>query len=217
MTPPAMTPPDGRRPLASRDAAWAKGLARRLAATAVTPNQISWASVAAAAVAGAALWGAGHVGGLARAPLLVVAALGCQLRLVCNLLDGLVAVEAGKGTPDGAFWNEAPDRVSDALVLVGLGLGLGLPALAWAATSLAILTAYVRELGRSLGLPPDYRGPMAKPQRMAVITGAALLSVPEPLWGGHGLVLHAALWIVALGGALTAARRAAGIVAALRR
>ena len=76
--------------------------------------------------------------------------------------------------------------MSDTLIFVGLGLGLGAPALGWAAAAMAILTAYVRELGRATGLPADFSGPMAKPQRMAVLTGAALLSVAEPLWSGQG-------------------------------
>jgi phosphatidylglycerophosphate synthase len=175
------------------------------------------ASVIAAAVAGGALGVQGGAEGWSRALLLVLAALACQVRLMCNLLDGLVAVEGGKGTPDGAFWNEFPDRLSDTLILVGMGLGMGLPALGWAAASLAVLTAYTRELGHGLGLAADYRGPMAKPQRMAVVTMASLASLLDPLWGGRGEVLVAGLWVVAIGSSLTVARRAVGIVAELRR
>lgn len=204
-----------RRPLASRETPWARALTQALARTRVTPNAISGASVVAAAVAGVALWGAAEAEGLARAALLILAALGCQLRLLGNLLDGLVAVEAGRGAPDGAFWNEAPDRVSDMVILAGLGLGAGEPALGWAAASLAVLTAYVRELGRGLGLPMDYRGPMGKPQRMAVVTIAALLALLDPLWDGSALLVG--LWAVAAGAALTAGLRAARIVRALRR
>lgn len=211
-----MTGPPERRPLASRDASWARSLARRLAATAVSPNQISMASVVAAAVAGGSLWGTGGTDGWARAALLVLAAIACQIRLACNLLDGLVAVEGAKGAPDGAFWNEFPDRLSDALVLVGLGLGLGLPALGWAAASLATFTAYTRELGHGLGLPADYRGPMAKPQRMAVVTVASLAALLDPLWAGGGTTLLVGLWVVVAGCGLTVARRAASIVAGLR-
>jgi phosphatidylglycerophosphate synthase len=205
-----------RRPLASRDTGWARALTQRLAATSVTPNQISMASVGAAALAGAALWAAGHAEGPARVVLLLLAALACQLRLLCNLLDGLVAVEAGRRAADGAFWNEFPDRLSDILILAGLGLGLGQPALGWAAATLAVFTAYTRELGHGLGQPHDYRGPMAKPQRMAVVTGASLLSIADPLWGGAGWPLRIALWLVVLGAALTVARRAARIVAVSR-
>ena len=102
------------------------------------------------------------------------------------------------------------------LILAGAGYGLGEPALGWAAASLAVLTAYVRELGRACGLPADFSGPMAKQHRMAAITAAALLSLAEPLWDGRGQVLRAALWIIALGAGVTVIRRAARIVTALR-
>ena len=208
---------ENRRPLASRDTGWARALDRFLASTSVTPNQISAASIAAASLAGAAFWLSGTAEGLARSSLLVAGALFCQLRLLFNLLDGMVAVEAGKGAADGAFWNEFPDRVADILILAGAGLGAGDPALGWAAAAFALLTAYVRELGRACGAPSDFSGPMAKPHRMAAITAAALLAATEPLWSGSGQILTIALWVVAAGAALTALRRAARLRAWLRR
>jgi hypothetical protein len=42
---------------------------------------------------------------------------------------------------------------------------------------------------------------------MAVLAGAALLSVPEPIWEGQGEVLVRALWAVSLGAAATVAKR----------
>ncbi|EKF19301.1 CDP-alcohol phosphatidyltransferase family protein [Nitratireductor pacificus] len=211
-----MSETENRRPLASRDTGWAKTLTRWLAASPVTPNQISMASMGFAALAGLAFWQAGGAEGVVRAILLVLGAVCVQLRLLCNLLDGLVAVEAGKGSPDGAFWNEFPDRIADILILVGLGYGVGLPALGFAAAGFAVLTAYVRELGRACGQPADFSGPMAKPHRMAAVTAAAVLSLFEPLWSGRGEVLTIALWLIALGTLLTALRRAARLVKALR-
>lgn len=205
-----------RRQLASRDSGWARSIARRLSAAAVTPNQISMASMAMAGFAGAAFWLAGAAESGSRAALLVAAALFCQLRLLCNLFDGMVAIEGGKQTADGPFWNEFPDRVADILILVGAGYGVGVPELGWAAAGFAVLTAYTRELGRACGLPADYSGPMAKQHRMATITAAALVSVLEPLWGGRDEVLLLALWLIAAGAAVTTLRRAAGIVTALR-
>ncbi len=202
-----MTVPS-RRPLASRDTAWARALVRVLSRTSITPNQISAASLVCACLAGLALWGAGQGGGAIRVLCLVVAMLGCQLRLVCNLLDGMLAIEAGRSTPDGAFWNEFPDRLSDTAIFVGLGLGLASPALGWAAACLAVLTAYVRELGRAVGLTADFSGPMGKPQRMAVVTLGAGIAIFEPLWSDQARVLHWTLWIVCLGAALTVLRRA---------
>lgn len=205
-----------RRPLASRDTGWARGIARRLSASGITPNQISMASMAMAAVAGAAFWLAGSAVSGPRTALLLAAALFCQLRLLCNLFDGMVAIEGGKQEADGPFWNEFPDRVADILILTGVGYGIGVPALGWAAAAFAVLTAYTRELGRNCGLPADFSGPMAKQHRMATITAAALLSLLEPLWRGQGEVLVIALWLIAVGAAVTALRRAANIVRGLR-
>jgi len=205
-----------RRPLNSRDAGWAKALSRRLAATSVTPNQISIASMAFAAFAGLAFWGVAQTGGFARVFLLLVAALGCQLRLVCNLMDGLVAIEAGKQAKDGPFWNEFPDRIADILIFAGLGLAVGQPALGWAAAVMAVLAAYTRELGRTCGLAADFSGPMAKPHRMALVTGAAVLAGFEGVWAGQGGVLTAALWVLVVGTAVTVARRSRRIITQLQ-
>lgn len=211
-----MTGTENRRPLASRQTGWAATVTRWLAGTSVTPNQISQAGMVAALLAGAAFWGAGSAGGATRVALLVAAGLFVQLRLLCNLFDGMVAVEAGRGAPDGGFWNEFPDRVSDLLILMGAALAVGDPALGWAAAGMAFLTAYLRELGVNCGAGADFSGPMAKQHRMAVMTGAAGLSLFEPLLGWHGQVLNAALWIVALGAGLTVLRRAWRLVARLR-
>ncbi|MGX1740050.1 CDP-alcohol phosphatidyltransferase family protein [Bosea sp. NPDC055353] len=211
-----MAQDENRRPLASRDSGWARAIARRLSTASVTPNQISMASIVMAAVAGVVFWQAGTAMGGSRVALLLLAALFCQFRLLCNLFDGMVAIEGGKQAPDGPFWNEFPDRVADILILVGASYGAGVPTLGWAAAAFAVLTAYIRELGRNCGLPADFSGPMAKQHRMAVITAAAVLSLAEPLWSGHNQVLTSALWLIAIGAVVTAIRRAANIVRNLR-
>jgi phosphatidylglycerophosphate synthase len=208
---------EGRRPLASRRSRAAIALGRWLAGTSLTPNQISLAGMAAALVGALCLALAGGAAGGPRTALLLAAAVLIQLRLVCNLLDGMVAVEGGKASRDGAFWNEVPDRVSDVALLVGAGYGAGHLTLGWAAACFAVMTAYIRFVGTSLGLKADYRGPMAKPQRMALLTAAAVAAcfvTPAP--GSCDVVLAAALWAVALGAGLTALLRACRILQALR-
>lgn len=207
-----------RRPIETRNAAWAQSLARRLANSRVTPNQISIASMVAAVVAGGAFWWAGYASGIAHILLLLFAAAFCQGRLICNLLDGMVAMEGGKRAASGPFWNEFPDRIADILILAGAGLGLANPALGFAAATMAVFTAYTRELGRATGAPSDFSGPMAKPHRMAVMTGAAVLATGEPLLAlTPGTVLHVALWIVTIGAMLTVLRRAIRLVAWLKQ
>nr|WP_275592322.1 CDP-alcohol phosphatidyltransferase family protein [Aquamicrobium sp. NLF2-7] len=205
-----------RRPLASRDTRWAQTMAKRMVHMSITPNAISQASMVMAALAGIAFFFSGAHEGAARIVLLLAAALFCQLRLLCNLFDGMVAVEGGKAEADGPFWNEFPDRAADIMIFAGIGYGIGAPALGWAAAAFAVLTAYVRELGRANGVASDFCGPMAKQHRMAVVTGAALLSVFEFLWEGRNEVLVAALWIIAAGAALTALRRSFRQVKRLR-
>jgi phosphatidylglycerophosphate synthase len=197
-----------RRPLASRDTHWAKATARWLATRFVTPNRISQTSIACGTLAGAAFWLSGQAEGVSRSLLLLTAAASCQLRLLCNLFDGMVAVEGGKAEADGPFWNEFPDRIADIAIMAGIGYGIAMPGLGWAAACFCVLTAYVRELGRANGAPSDFSGPMAKQHRMALVTGAAALSAAESFWHGRNEILAAALWIVAAGAALTAFRRA---------
>lgn len=197
-----------RRPLKSRDTQWARAVASRLAATGLRPNHISQGAVLFAAIAGGAFWLSGSIDGIARLLSLLLAAAGCQMRLLCNLFDGMVAVEGGRSEADGPFWNEAPDRLADILILVGAGLGAGSAGLGWAAATAAVLTAYVRELGRAEGAPADFGGPMAKQHRMAVMTAAALGSAALP---GFSIVT-AALWIVAVGAFATAAIRSIRLI-----
>ena len=77
-----------------------------------------------------------------------------------------------------------------------------------AAAGLAVLVAYVRELGRATGLPADFGGPMAKQHRMAVLTAAAGISLAEPPLGAHGETLFGALCMIIAGSAATAFLRA---------
>lgn len=211
-----MTP--DRRPIASRNAGWAQSAARWLAGSRITPNQISIASMGFAALAGAAFWIGGASAGWPAVMLFLLAACGCQARLICNLLDGMVAMEGGKKEPSGPFWNEFPDRVADMLILGGAGLGAGHPALGFAAASMAVFTAYVRELGRATGAPSDFSGPMAKPQRMAVMTVAALVAAMALTgWWQTDTALRAGLWIILAGATLTVLRRAVRLVGWLNR
>jgi phosphatidylglycerophosphate synthase len=208
-----MSATENRRPLKSRGTGWARTLAAALARAGVSPDLISAFSVLLAAMGAAAFVASGLSGGLCRSLLLVAAGTCVQLRLLCNLLDGMVAVEHGKGGALGPIWNELPDRLADVLFLAGAGYGAALAGigwaddLGWAAAAAAVLTAYVRELGRGLGQPGDFSGPMAKPHRMALLTGACVVSAAEGLWGWRGETLAIALGLVAAGALVTAARR----------
>lgn len=144
-------------------------------------------------------------------PLLFLVAAACiQLRLLANMLDGLVAVEGGRGGPTGAIWNEFPDRIEDSLFLVAAGYSAELPWLGWTCALLAAICAYVRLLGGTLGRPQDFGGPMAKPHRMAALTIGCVVAF---LWFGG---LQVALGAIAAGTALTIGLRLLRLSKALR-
>ena len=209
-----MTDTDNRRPIAARGAGWAHWLAAQAASAGASPDLISALSFAFAALGASFLLWAGAIQALwPRAALLAGAAAAIQLRLVCNLIDGMVAVEHRRGGTAGPIWNELPDRFSDVALLAGAGYGVAASGMAfgveagWACAALALTAAYVRELGRGMGFAADFSGPMAKQQRMAALTAACLIGAVEPLWGWRGQSLMIGLVVIALGAALTVARR----------
>jgi phosphatidylglycerophosphate synthase len=199
-----------RRPLTSRSTGWARSLTSTLTRAGVSPNAISVFSVVFAVL------GATSLLYLPRGWGLFVFACGIQARLLCNLLDGMVAIEGGRRSATGALYNEIPDRVADSLFIVTIGYVVGESDLGWLGALAAAVTAYVRVLGGSLGLPQDFRGPMAKQQRMAVLTAAALLGIVELRVLGSQWALVAAVWIVAVGSVMTCGVRTAAIARALR-
>jgi phosphatidylglycerophosphate synthase len=195
-------PPANRRPLASRRLAVVQRLAAALARARVTPDAISAAGVVFAFAAAVALLQAG-----AHPAAWLLAAALVQLRLLANLLDGLVAVEGGLGSPLGALWNEVPDRLEDTAILAAYGTASGTPALGlWTALA-AVACAYVRQLGGALGQPQSFLGPMAKQHRMAAVTAGCLVGFAAALLGRGAALPGLLLWAVLLGTLLTIARR----------
>jgi phosphatidylglycerophosphate synthase len=202
------TDPSGlaRRPIAARSSGWARLLATRLASSSVTPNQISILSMVFSALGGLAMVAGGAWWSW------IAAALCVQLRLVCNLLDGMVAIEGGKSSAAGALYNEFPDRISDSLLLVPMGYAAGWPWLGWLAALLAALTAYVRVFGGALGQKQAFDGIMAKQRRMAALTIGLVAQAVETLAFDTRYALLAAGIVIAVGSLLTCVSRTRGIV-----
>ena len=180
------------RPIAARSSVWAKALSAKLGRWGVSPNAISVTSVIFAAIGGLLIF----FGTYWLAWLL--AAVCVQLRLICNLLDGMVAIEGGKKSSVGAIYNEFPDRIADTLFLVPLGYAAAMPWLGWFGALLAALTAYVRVFGGSLGLAQDFSGVMAKQRRMAALTAGLVVQAILSFFS-------AALWPLLITAAVIAA------------
>jgi phosphatidylglycerophosphate synthase len=210
--------PSARRPLKSRGTAWARFFSRSMLAIGLRPNTVSVLSMVFAAVGGGAALLAVRL-----EPSWVfwfIAAAGVQLRLFCNLMDGLLAVEGGLKSPTGELFNEIPDRIGDALILVPLGYAGGTEltvALGWAAAVGAILTAYIRALGASITGKHDFCGPMAKPHRMAAVTLACLMMIVWDLADLTWPLILSCLAIINAGILITCLRRISHLAALLKQ
>lgn len=215
-----------RRPIAARKLPLFIWMSRVLARAGATPNGISILGMIAGIVAGACLWATSHADFASYFRVLFVFAAGAvQLRLLCNMLDGMVAIEGGRTSPVGELYNELPDRVSDMATLIGLGYAMHSRAeLGYLAATLAVLTAYVRAAAKVAGAPQDYCGPMAKQQRMFIVTVACMFMALAPAswhtWGQAGSwwgsVPTLALVIISAGAAVTCVRRTLRAARAIR-
>ena len=198
-----------RRPINSRNTRWAQRIAHWLAMKNVTGNSISVFGMIAAIVGGVAFATTSQTDGLSQRSLWLLGGLLCQVRLLCNLFDGMVAIEQDQACPKGELYNEVPDRVSDAAIFIGLGYAMtGSPVIGLLAALLAVFVAYVRAMVKSTGAPNDFCGPMAKPHRMALVTLlSAYMTFAPTQWHTDFGDVKIVLCIVVAGCGLTAIRR----------
>lgn len=175
-----------------------------------TPNGVSVIGVVFALVGAAAYVKSSDFVGGARAGWLWAAAAMVQLRLLCNMLDGLIAVENNLKSKVGDLFNEVPDRIEDTALLLGAGYSLSSmtgATLAWTAALLAVGTAYVRALGGSFGFPQDFCGPFAKQQRMFFLTVATIAAGIEAIVTRERWCLEIGLAVICIGTLATLVRR----------
>ena len=202
---------NGRRYLKFRELGFVQTIAQRLSRRRITPNQISIASIFFAVLGSMCFLLLPDAGSTGKWLLPILAAASIQCRLLCNLFDGMVAIEGGKKTYSGELFNDVPDRISDTLFLVSAGYAISMVSwgdtLGWCAALLAVMTAYVRTLAASLGAPVNFQGPMAKQHRMALLTAACLITAVENSFAGQSYALLAALIIMIAGCFITLYRR----------
>lgn len=208
---------DKRRPIKSRSNPLMIRLAKSLSQKNITPNQISLFSIVPAFITMLALafWQVSPQLWV-QILLLSVAMIGIQLRLLCNLIDGMVAIEGGKVTPAGELFNEVPDRVSDTFFFIGLGLSLIAPfssdnsfglVLGLLASLFAAFTAYIRVLGVSMGTPAFFSGPFAKQHRMALMSASLFATMIGRFFSLTTEFLWIAMIVIIIGSFFTAIRR----------
>lgn len=200
-----------RRIVKSRDTKWARNAAQWLSKRDITPNHVSIFSIVCSAGAFFAFLTMRSPSHNTSIFLPFLAIVCMQFRLICNLLDGMVAIEGGKVTASGEIFNDAPDRASDILIFVGAGYSVFFAdwgiSLGWFVAILAVLTAYVRILGTSIGVKADFRGPMAKQHRMAVLTTACGIAMIEHSFNHPNYSIFLALCVISIGCIITIYRR----------
>lgn len=201
----------------TRSSQWAQILARGISRLGISANHVSLASIGVAILGAVFLLWSGLGGGIW--PLVLTAAC-VQLRLLANMLDGLIAVEGGQQTATGELYNEIPDRVADVVLLAAAGYasqhGSWGAALGWCAAALAVGTAYLRALGARRGEPQDFGGPLAKPQRMFFLTVGCLFAAGESLAGLPANALLSVLILINIGTLWTCIRRTRRLATQLR-
>jgi phosphatidylglycerophosphate synthase len=135
----------------------------------IPPDAISYLSILAAVAAALCFWKSGR-----NMSLLIIAPLFCYLRLWFNMLDGMVAVAAGKASARGEIVNDLPDRISDVIIFASVAQsGLMNPAIGYWTAILSLFTAYVGLFGQAIGGRREFGGIMSKPWRMVVLSFGA--------------------------------------------
>lgn len=208
-----MTEQNNRRDVATRKVPFFQNLAKQLVSLGLAPNQVSILSSVFAMLGAFAIYKSSQATGTITLIWLIVGLVGIQLRLICNLIDGLMAVEGGLKTASGELFNDVPDRVSDIVLILAVALAAQnisayMLHLGWFAALLAVMTAYIRTLGASMTGAHDFSGVMAKQHRMFLLNlaciGAALeifLSWPR------GYAFSFAVVVIGIGSFITCVQR----------
>lgn len=208
---------DKRRPIRARNTHFANETAKWLAASGFRPNHISLLSVVFSIFGAICLFFSLYTENPFHYLMFIAAAFFILLRLLCNLFDGMIAIEGGFYSKSGEIYNDFPDRLSDVFILVAAGYAAkaitGGIELGWITAILAVLTAYIRLLGNVAGTKQYFIGPMAKQHRMAVMIVACLFSTAfNASW-----VFFSALCLIAIGSLITMVRRFKCIVTDLEK
>src|SRR5206468_6168501 len=105
-----------RRPIATRNRKWAQHATAWLASRNISPNAISIAGMCACIIGGIAL---GLTSIVDYRILWLIAALGAQLRLTANMLDGMVAIASRRTSKTCELYNQVQEPIPNPPALIG--------------------------------------------------------------------------------------------------
>lgn len=102
-----------------------------------------------------------------------------------DVVDGSVARVMKKSTTKGAFLDSNFDKVSEALIFIGIAIGgLSNPILAMIALSTCILVSYLRARAESLGIDLKGVGIGERAERLLILSICGLIPISESIqWG----------------------------------
>lgn len=127
----------------------------------------------------------------------------CLLRILCIGLDEQLYHHHTRPAAEEVFVTELPERVSDAVTLIGFGFALDSSHWLGLATALAaIFSAYVRSIGvmKGAGKKSAGSGPMTRVHRLILLSATAALMVMElPKEHFTTPIPQIALWVILFG------------------
>jgi archaetidylinositol phosphate synthase len=102
-----------------------------------------------------------------------------------DIVDGSVARVMKKSTTKGAFLDSNFDKISEALIFIGIAIGgLSNPILAMIALSTSILVSYLRARAESLGIELKGVGIGERAERLLILSICGLIPISESIqWG----------------------------------
>ena len=154
----------------------------------------------------------------------IFAAFACSLVAIsCDTVDGYMARKLNMSSTAGAFLDSFLDRLSEGALFIGfavLGKDSHLLWLCFGATISSYAVSYARARGEALGATQVKVGLMERPVRMALVLfslffACVLYLFPDPPLNPHHL-FSIATGTIAIGGLITALRRAYAIYHELR-
>lgn len=144
-----------------------------MARNGVSPNTASLLSLGYAVAAAESLYATSFLEPPAQRLSWLGTAVFIQLRWWATLLQECLPARKARVTAVRPLYQEMTNRISDTVILIACGFAAGgTPALGYFAACAALLTAFARILGKSLGVPNEC-GPMAGKHRMMLLTAVS--------------------------------------------
>ena len=118
-------------------------------------------------------------------PSQIVASILLLISGFFDVVDGCVARVLNKSTPKGAFLDSNFDKISEALIFIGIAIGgLSNPILAMIALSSSILVSYLRARSESLGIELKGVGVGERAERLVILSICGLIPITGSIqWG----------------------------------